>query len=571
MYILAGVLLAVLLSALDATIVAPAIPNIVRELGGMQALSWVFIIYSLAATVTIPIVGKLSDLYGRKYFYVGGISLFLVGSALCGLAGTGWLDQIFTKLTGGPHDMLQLIAFRGVQGLGAGTMMANGMAIIGDLFDLRERGRYQGLIGASFGLASVIGPALGGWLTDNLSWRWIFYVNIPIGLVTLAVLIAAMPKPQHGREHKIDWWGSVALTSGLVPLLLALNWGGEKYAWDSPSMFVLYGIAAVGLLVFGFIERRQSEPIIDLALFRDRGFSSSMLALFFSGAGMFGSIMFLPLFLQVVGGRSASSSGALLMPMMIAIVSGSILTGQLITRTGRYKAFGIIGLSISAVGMFLLSRLTVTTSNGQVAFCMVLVGLGLGVTMPLFTIALQSQFPKRIGEVTAVMQFFRSIGGTVGVALLGGVMNSAFANELAGLLRRDVGKFGAAGEQLSKLAAEPAKLLNAGALEAIKAAVPEQARPLLAPFFSDVKEALANGISTTFLWGFLLMLVAFAAMWFVREVPLLSKPHLQGPSEIATELFAEEAMQPAEHEPIIVGDLGPDDELGPGDGATEPA
>jgi len=553
MYILAGVLLAMLLGALDATIVGPALPSIVRELGGMQYLSWVFIIYSLTSTIAIPIAGKLSDLYGRKYFYLGGITVFLAGSMLCGTAGSAWLDDIFTAVTGAPHDMLQLIVFRGIQGLGAGTMMANGMAIIGDLFAPRERGRYQGLMGGVFGLASVIGPAVGGWLTDNLSWRWIFYVNLPVGLLALAVLAVVMTKPEHGRSHSVDWWGSVALSVGLVPLLLALNWGDSKYAWDSPVTLALLAVALVSLLVFGFLERRTSEPILDFGLFRDRGYSASMIVLFFSGVGMFGSIMFLPLFLQVVVGRSASSSGALLMPMMLGMVVASITTGQLISRTGRYKIFGIVGLAVAAIGMFLLSRLTVESSNGSVALYMVLVGLGLGATMPLFTISLQSQFPKRIGEVTAAQQFFRSIGGTVGVALLGGVMNSVFARELTALVQRDAASFGPAAAQLSGLAAEPTKLLNAGALQTLAAQMPPEAKPLLERFFMDVKEALATGISQTFLWAFILIGIAFIAMWFVREVPLVEHPHLRGASEIGTEILAEEALQPAEHEPVIVG------------------
>jgi drug resistance transporter, EmrB/QacA subfamily len=554
MYILAGVLLAMMLGALDATIVGPAMPNIVRELGGMQSLSWVFVIYSLASTIAIPIVGKLSDLYGRKYFYLGGVAVFLAGSMLCGTAGSGWLDRIFISFTGAPHDMLQLIVFRGLQGLGGGTMMANGMAIIGDLFDPRERGRYQGLMGGVFGLASVIGPAVGGWLTDNLSWRWIFFVNLPIGALALAVLATVMTRPEHGRSHAVDWWGSLALGAGLVPLLLALNWGGSTYAWASGVILGLFVLALVSLGVFGLLELRASEPILDLKLFRDRGFSASMIVLFFSGVGMFGSIMFLPLFLQVVVGRSASSSGALLMPMMLGLVAASIVTGQLISRTGRYKVFGIVGLAISAVGMFMLSRLTVETTNGAVALYMVLIGAGLGATMPLFTISLQAQYPKRIGEVTAAQQFFRSIGGTVGVALLGGVMNSVFARELTTLLQRDADSFGPAAGQLTALASEPTKLLNAGALQTIAATMPPSAAPLIERFFGDVKAALATGISRSFFWAFVLISLAFVAMWAVREVPLLAKPHLDDASEIGAEILAEEAVQPAEHEPVIVGE-----------------
>ena len=554
MSILAGVLLAMLLGALDNTIVGPAMPNIVRELGGMAMLSWVFIIYSLTSTITIPIVGKLSDLYGRKWFYIGGISIFLVGSALSGAAGEPWLNSIFHTLTGADNAMLQLIIFRGIQGIGGGAMMANAMAIIGDLFDARERGRYQGLTGAVFGLASVFGPMLGGWLTDAFSWRWIFYINVPLGIITLAVLVAVMPKPQLGQVHRVDWWGATALTVGLVPLLLALSWGGSQYAWGSPTIVGLLIAAVVVLTAFGWRELRASEPILDLRLFRDRSFSASMTVLFLSGVGLFGTIMYLPTFMQVVQGRSASNSGALLTPLMLAFITGSIVTGQLISRTGRYKIYGIVGIAISTLGMLLLSRIGIDTSNFTLAFNMILVGIGLGITMPLFTISLQSQFPTRIGEVTGAMQFFRSIGGTVGVALLGGAMNARFASELQGTVIAHKASFATAFPLLAKLAEEPSVLLNSGAMEKIATKFPATMQPLLETFFTDVKLALASGITTAFFWGFVMMAFAFVAMFFVREIPLFSRPHLDTVSEVGTELFAEESVQPSEHEPVIVGE-----------------
>ncbi len=557
MSILAGVLLAMLLGALDATIVGPAMPTIVKELSGMAMLSWVFTIYSLTSTIAIPVVGKLSDLYGRKWFYAGGIVLFLLGSVLSGMAGEPWFNGLFATLTGSKNAMLQLIVFRGIQGLGGGTLMANAMAIIGDMFDYRERGRYQGMTGGVFGVASLLGPAVGGWLTDHASWRWIFFMNIPVGLLALAVLLSAMPRPERGQRHAIDWSGVAALVAGLVPLLLALSWGGSVHAWASPTILGLLATSAAAILVFGIVETRATEPIIDLALFRDRSFSASMVALFFSGVGMFGSIMFLPLYMQMVLGSTASDSGALLTPMMLGMIFGSITTGQLISRTGRYKMFGVVGLGLATVGMFLLSRLTPETSHAMVVFDMVLVGAGIGVTMPLFTIALQSQFPRRIGEVTAATQFFRTIGGTVGVALLGGVMNSAFARELTALVARDSSKFGAAAPMLSGLAENPAALLNAGAMQEIVAAVPPEARVLLARFFADVRIALASGIATTFLWAFGLISCAFIAMLLVREIPLSAKPHLGSPSEVGAEILAEEAVQPAEHEPVIVGEEAP--------------
>jgi len=616
MSILAGVLLAMLLGALDATIVGPAMPEIVQELGGLSMLAWVFTIYSLTSTITIPIVGKLSDLYGRKWFYLSGIGIFLVGSALSGASGEPWLNQIFTTLTGAPNPMIQLIFFRGIQGIGGGMMMANAMAIIGDLFEPRERARYQGLTGAVFGLASVFGPAVGGWLTDNYSWRWIFYINIPFGILALVVLAVTMPRPETGQQHRVDWWGATALIAGLVPLLLALNWGGSEYAWDSPEILGLLAVSAVALVLFVFRELRASEPILDMRLFKDRSFSASMGVLFLSGVGMFGAIMFLPTFMQIVQDRSASSSGALLMPMMLSLIGGSILTGQLIARTGKYKLYGIFGLAASAVGMYLLSRLQVDSSQMYVIMSMVLVGLGIGVTLPLFTISLQSQFQTRIGEVTGALQFFRSIGGTVGVALLGGVMNSHMRSYFAAkigaagvprleilwatqptpgplsaigvkaLTERFAEKLPVGGEKLFtdfvsnlKVVVEgnipksfdPSDVLNTQMLAAItqlvkgaEANMPAQAVQALGlsqawgTVVTDLKMALTVGVTDAFFYGAVLMAAAFGVMFLVREVPLTGQPHLSTAAEIGSEILIEESVQPAEHEPVIVGPLDQD-------------
>ncbi|MDP2012982.1 MAG: DHA2 family efflux MFS transporter permease subunit, partial [Actinomycetota bacterium] len=555
-----ALLIAAAFMAADITITNVALPTIAAELAApMSSLQWVVDSYNITVAGLLLLGAGLGERYSRKGTFLAGISLFLAGSALSGAAGEPWLDSIFTSMTGEPRQMFQLILFRGIQGIGGGAMMANGMAIIGDLFEARERARYQGLMGAVFGLASVLGPPLGGWLTDTASWRWIFYINIPIGIVALAVLAVTMPRPEPGQQHRVDWWGAAALTAGLVPLLLALNWGGSVYAWNSPTVLGLLGFAALALFAFVVRELRASEPILDVTLFRDRSFTASMTVLFLSGVGMFGSIMFLPTFMQIVQGRSASGSGSLLMPMLIAMIGSSILTGQLIARTGRYKVFGLVGMGVAAVGMFLLSQLSAETTNLMLAFDMVCVGVGIGATMPLFTISLQSQHPTRMGEVTGALQFFRSIGGTVGVALLGGVMNAAFARELGVLLTEQSARFGDAFPLLSKLAEEPGKLLNAGAMERLASTLPAAARPLLQPFFEDVRVALTVGIAEAFLWGSVLMALAFVAMWFVREIPLFAKPHLETPAEIGSELLAEEAVQPSEHEPCAMGECDDDD------------
>lgn len=550
MTVFAGVLLALLLGSLDQTIVGPAMPIITQELGGMQMLAWVFLSYALTSTIAIPLVGKLSDLYGRKWFYVGGITLFMIGSALSGAAGTGWMNALFKPL--GLSAMMQLVVARGIQGIGGGTMMSNSLAIVGDLFDPRERGRYQGFTGGVFGLSSVVGPVVGGWLTDAVSWRWIFYVNLPLGVLTIGVLLLTMPRPQLGEKHPIDWWGATALVVGLIPLLLALNWGGSEYEWLSAFILGMLAIAAIALVAFIVIERRAREPILDVRLFSDRGFAASMVALFFSGVGMFAVITYLPVFMQSVQGASASSSGQLLTPMMMAVVTGSILCGQFTSRTGRYKVLGVAGLAVATVGMLLLSRIGVHTSHAAIVFDMVMLGLGLGVTMPLFAISLQSQYPRRIGEVTAATQFFRTIGGTVGVALLGGVLNAGFARRLEQLVAEHAGRFGDSSTVLARLAEEPTALLNSGAIEKVAASLPPAAQQALPVFVSDLKEALASAVAETFLIGSVMMAVAFVAMLLVREVPLVGKVRRQDAAEIGGELIAAEGIQPAEHEPVLV-------------------
>lgn len=550
MTVFAGVLLALLLGSLDQTIVGPAMPIITQELGGMQMLAWVFLSYALTSTIAIPLVGKLSDLYGRKWFYVGGITLFMIGSALSGAAGTGWMNALFKPL--GLSAMMQLVVARGIQGIGGGTMMSNSLAIVGDLFDPRERGRYQGFTGGVFGLSSVVGPVVGGWLTDAVSWRWIFYVNLPLGVLTIGVLLLTMPRPQLGEKHPIDWWGATALVVGLIPLLLALNWGGSEYEWLSAFILGMLAIAAIALVSFIVIERRAREPILDVRLFSDRGFAASMVALFFSGVGMFAVITYLPVFMQSVQGASASSSGQLLTPMMMAVVTGSILCGQFTSRTGRYKVLGVVGLAVATVGMLLLSRIGVHTSHATIVFDMVMLGLGLGVTMPLFAISLQSQYPRRIGEVTAATQFFRTIGGTVGVALLGGVLNAGFARRLEQLVAEHAGRFGDSSTVLARLAEEPTALLNSGAIEKVAASLPPAAQQALPVFVSDLKEALASAVAETFLIGSVMMAVAFVAMLLVREVPLVGKVRRQDAAEIGGELIAAEGIQPAEHEPVLV-------------------
>lgn len=481
--VMIGIMLAMLLAALDQTIVATAMPRIVTDLKGLEHLSWVITAYLLASTVVVPIYGKLSDIYGRKPFILVAVVIFLTGSILSGFS----------------QNMFQLIIFRAIQGLGGGAIFANAFAVIGDLFPPAERGKWQGLFGAVFGLSSVIGPSLGGWLTDNISWRWNFFINIPIGILAILVISFLMPKIASDiKDRSVDYLGSICLTIGLVSLLLGFVWGGNQYPWSSLQIISLFVLSAVSFLVFGLVENKAHEPVLPLDLFKNSIFSVSMLIVFLTGIGMFGGILFVPLFSQMVLGITATSSGTILTPLMLSMVISSVISGQVISRTGHYKWLAVIGLLVVTIALYLLSGMSAQTTSMELLIRMILMGIGLGTSFPVFTLAVQNAFDhSKMGVVTASTQLFRSVGGTVGTAVLGGVFNSK-----------------------------------------------------LAGFAVKTKEAFTNSITEVFLIASFLMAGSFLISFFLKEIPL-RKSHAKGFEQSGKELAAEEGDFPARGEPDL--------------------
>lgn len=414
--IIGGLLLALLLAALDSTIVATALPTIVGEMGGLTHLSWVVTAYLLAQTVVTPLYGKLGDLYGRKKVVQVAIVIFLIGSALCGLA----------------RSMTQLIGFRAVQGLGGGGLMVTTQAVVGDVVAPRDRGRYQGIFGAVFGLSSIAGPLIGGYFTTHISWRWIFYINIPLGIVAILVIAATLPAASRRVSHSIDYLGAALLATALSGIIIVTDLGGMTFPWGSPFILSLIAVTVLSIVGFVWTEKRAAEPVLPLRLFENRTFVVSVLVGLIVGFALFGSVTYLPLFLQVVKGDSPTASGLRMIPMMGGMLVSSIVAGQLISRHGRYKTFPIVGTAVMVVGLFLLSRMTPETTMLRTSLMMMILGLGMGMVMQVLVLAAQNAVDYRdLGVATSGATLFRLIGGSVGTAILGAIFASRLHENLA--------------------------------------------------------------------------------------------------------------------------------------------
>lgn len=515
-----GMLLAALLAAIDQTIVGTAEPRIIASLSGFDRYPWVATLYLLTSTVAVPIFASLSDRYGRKYLFMIGVVVFVLASALCGASG---------NLTFLPFDgMGQLIVFRGLQGLGAGMITGVLFAIVGDIFSPLERGKYQGLFAAVWGLSAIFGPTLGGWLTDHWSWRACFYVNLPVGVIALAALYFEFPnmKPRPSNKQ-IDWSGFALLSAAVIPLLLALTWV-PQHGWGALRVWPLLIVSAVMLAAFLFNEARAAEPIIPLTLFSNPVISMCSLCSFVLGVGMFGAIIYLPLFMQGVLGTSATQSGNLLTPLLMGAVVGAIIGGQAVSRTGEYKLQGIGGSILLAIGMVLFARMTGDTAHSYVVTAMFIAGLGMGLLQPVYTIAVQNVAPvERMGAATSSAIFFRQIGSTVGVAAFGSVMLTRYHDEFLRLAPS-----GLPSEAMPYLTNPILLVQSRQQLAAIFMKTPG-GLAMVQPVVSSVKAALLHGLQEVFFVGAVVMTVAVLPHLFLKREPLRTRAAIADTSPAA--------------------------------------
>lgn len=500
---LATVLLTMFFSSMDQTVVSTALPTIIGDLNGMNLYAWVFTAYMMASSVTVPIYGKLSDVFGRKPFYLFGLIMFGIGSAVSGQA----------------HTMGELVWARAFQGIGAGAMMSMPRATIGDIFTPKERGKWMGVMMAVFGISSIVGPALGGWITDSLSWRWVFYINLPFAVLAIIGVLFALPKVRAEHRVKVDWLGAFLLIVGLIPVLLGFTWAGSKYAWGSSTILSLFIGGVIVLAIFMVWERKAPDPLLSPELFKNRIFTTSLVLGVLVGMTMFGSLMFLPIYVQGVLGLNAQNSGWLMAPMMLGFMGGSIVSGQVMSRTGRYKYLAWASGAIIVVGSILLNQMNMNTTWPTVIVNMIVLGIGIGSLMPLMNNVVQNAFPyKMMGTVNATQQFVGSLGGVIASPIFGSILDKSFANKLATSLPDSLSKFK---QQLSGI--NPQALLTAQAQAKIQAQfkpLGAAGQTLYAQLMHAVKLSLTYGIQHLFRVGLVFAILCFIGTFFLPEVRL---------------------------------------------------
>lgn len=542
--VLGAVLLALFLGALDQTIVGTALPRIVTDLRGNDLYTWAVAIYLLTSTISVPFYGKLSDHFGRKPLLIFGISVFLLGSALSGLSSEMW----------------QLILFRGIQGIGAGSLFPISLAVIGDLFTPAERGKYQGLFGAVFGFSALIGPALGGIITDTVGWHWIFYINLPLGLISLLVVSRVLPslkRPKHPLD--LDIAGTLVFVAAMIPLLVGLT-NKQSADWATPQVGGLLLIAAVLIPVFLFIEARVKQPIVPLDLWRNRTYAGTIVATFFAAFGFFAATIFLPRFYQVVRGDSATISGYELFPLLMGVIISSIVSGQIVARTGKYKRLLLVSVVLVGVGSLLFTNLVATSDPWVIRAWQFVLGVGIGPTMAVFTIVIQNAVPfSKLGVATSNLTFFRQIGGTVGLSIAGSLFGGQVADQVParllanGVPKQFVSQFQGGGFDLNNLVGVGNTLG-----QQILAGVPAQARQAVEPFIpkilTSIHEAISLAIGSIFWLGMGASVVAFLAVLAIRELPLrtsLGAARAEPHGAHAAGRPDEEGMA---HQPVLAGE-----------------
>ncbi|WP_028402989.1 MDR family MFS transporter [Ectobacillus panaciterrae] len=507
--LLIGLIIAMFFSALDGTIVGTAMPRIVGDLGGLSMMTWLTTAYLLTSTTVVPIAGKLADLLGRRAVYVTGLILFMGASALCGMA----------------HNMTELIIYRGLQGIGGGVLMPMAMIVVGDLFTGKQRAKFQGVFGGIYGLASVIGPQIGGWIVDSLNWKWVFYINLPVGILATILITMGLKGRKHTGPINFDIAGMFTMIVGIVSLLLALSFGGKDYDWDSWQILGLFALAVIGLVSFVIVETKAKEPILPMYLFKNRTFTFLNLIGFFMAVGMFGAITFVPFFMQGIVGVSATESGTVMAPMMISMIITSVIGGQLVYKVG-IKPQILAGMLIMAGGFFLLTTMDMGTSKLIAISYMAIIGMGMGLVMPILTLALQESFSKEeLGIVTSSSQFFRSIGGTFGITILGAAMNSKSGTFLTDKLVPFLDTLPAeASSMVSKfkdmIATNPEglfqMLFSPETLKQMPAALADKMVPIL-------KTALMDSLHSVFFVGLVFIVVGAISTLFLKQIKLSNK------------------------------------------------